>query len=59
MPTPHTITPSVTAMPIPALAPWPRPEDAVDDDEVEPGVVEEIAGVGVAACYCQERVSGR
>ena len=37
-------------MPIPALAPWLRPDDVVDD-EVEPGV-EEAAGVGVAACYC-------
>lgn len=45
-------------MPIPALAPWLTPEDAVDD-EVEPGVVEEMAGVGVAACYCQERVKDR
>lgn len=47
-PTPHTTTPRVTPMPIPALAALPRPGDVVDD--AEPGKVGEVGvDVGEAA----------
>lgn len=47
-PTPHTTTPRVTPMPIPALAALPRPGDVVGD--AEPGTVGEVGvDVGEAA----------